>query len=61
MSPLVKQRISAWFPYVLSAALPLAGLFLAAAWAFERRREEATGMAAAALVGAVVWVAVLTL
>ena len=60
MSPQLKERIAAWFPYVLSAALPLAGLFLAGAWALERRREEALGMAAAALLGAIVWIAVLT-
>lgn len=57
----MKERITAWFPYVLAAALPLAGLLLAGGRALERRNEEAVAMGAAALFGAIVWVAVLTL
>ncbi len=56
----MKERIALWFPYILSAALPLAGLFLAGAWAYDDRRQEATWMAGASLLGAAIWLTVLT-
>lgn len=56
----MKQRIAVWFPYLLSAALPLAGLFLAGAWAVDDRRREAVWMAGASLLGALIWITVLT-
>ena len=56
----MKPLIARWFPYVLAAALPLAGLFLAGAWAVDGRREEGAIMAGAALLGALIWITVLT-
>lgn len=56
----MKPLIVKWFPYVLAAALPLAGLFLAGAWALDGRRQEGAWMAGAALLGALIWVTALT-
>ena len=52
--------ITTWFPYVLAALLPLAGLVLAGAWWADGRREGAQRLLMAAVLGAVVWVAVLS-
>lgn len=56
----MKERATTIFPYVIAAALPLAGLVLAAAWAVDKRTYDAALVAAAALLGALVWTLVLT-
>lgn len=56
----MKERATTIFPYAIAAALPLAGLVLAAAWAVERRTHDAALVLAAALLGALIWALVLS-
>ena len=56
----MKERATTIFPYAIAAALPLAGLVLAAAWAVERRTHDAVLVLAAALLGALIWALVLS-
>jgi len=56
----MRERATTIFPYAIAAALPLAGLVLAAAWAVERRTHDAALVAAASLLGALVWFLVLS-
>lgn len=56
----MKERIATWFPFVLAALVPLAGVVLALAWAADGRRREAGNLVGAAVLGAVVWILVLT-
>ena len=56
----MKERATTIFPYAIAAALPLAGLVLAAAWAVERRTQDAALVLAAALLGALIWALVLS-
>lgn len=51
----MKERATTVFPYAIAAALPLAGLVLAAAWAVERRTYDAALVAAASLLGTLIW------
>lgn len=51
----MKVRAATIFPYVVAAALPLAGLVLAAAWALEKRFSDAGLVAASSLLGALAW------
>jgi len=51
----MKERATTIFPYAIAAALPLAGLVLAAAWAVERRTYDAALVAAASLLGTLIW------
>jgi hypothetical protein len=55
----MRDRAATIFPFVIAAALPLAGLVLAAAWAFEKRTYDAALVLGAALLGAIIWVIVL--
>jgi len=55
----MKERAATIFPFVIAAALPLAGLVLAGAWAVERRTYDAALVLAASLLGALVWLLVL--
>ncbi len=56
----MKERATTIFPYAIAAALPLAGLVLAGAWAVERRTYDAALVLAASLLGALVWFIVLS-
>ena len=56
----MKERATTIFPYAIAAALPLAGLVLAAAWVVERRTYDAALVAAASLLGALIWFIVLS-
>ena len=56
----MKERAATIFPYAIAAALPLAGLVLATAWAVERRTYDAALVAAASLLGALIWFIVLS-
>ena len=56
----MKERATTIFPYVIAAALPLAGLVLAAAWAVEKRTYDAALVLGAAVLGAVLWLVVLS-
>lgn len=56
----MRERATTIFPYVIAAALPLAGLVIALAWAVERRTYDAALAAAAALLGGVIWLIVLS-
>jgi hypothetical protein len=56
----VRERAAAVFPFVLSAALPLAGLVLAGLRYAEGDREYGTRLALAALLGVFAWMLVLT-
>ncbi len=56
----MRERATTIFPYAIAAALPLAGLVLAAAWAVERRTYDAALVAAASLLGALIWFLVLS-
>ena len=51
----MKERATTIFPYAIAAALPLAGLVLAAAWAVDRRPYDAALVAAASLLGTLIW------
>lgn len=61
MLAVVKQRLVDAFPLIVAAALPIAGLVLAGAHLAEGRRQEATPLALAALLGTLIWVLVLSL
>ncbi len=56
----MKERATTILPYAIAAALPLAGLVLAAAWALERRPYDAALVAASSVLGALVWFIVLS-
>ncbi len=56
----MKERLATTFPYALAALLPLAGVLLAVAWAMDKRTYDAAILLAAALLGTVVWVLVLS-
>lgn len=56
----MKERAAIIFPYAIAAALPLAGLVLAAAWVVEKRTYDAALVLAVSLVGALIWIIVLT-
>lgn len=56
----MRERATTIFPYVIAAALPLAGLVLAAAWAVEKRMYDAALVAAASVLGALIWTLALT-
>ena len=53
------DRARTIFPFAIAAALPLAGLVLAAAWAVEKRTYDAALVLAAAVLGALIWLIVL--
>lgn len=56
----MKERATTIFPYAIAAVVPLAGLVLAALWAVEKRTYDAAVLAGASLLGALVWVIVLS-
>ncbi len=56
----MRERAAAVFPFVLSAALPLAGLILAGLRIAEGEREYGARLALAALLGAVFYVLIIT-
>ena len=56
----MRERATTIFPFAIAAVLPLAGLVLAAAWAVEKRTYDAALVAAAALLGALVWFLILS-
>lgn len=57
----MKERASTILPYAVAAVLPLAGLVLAAAWALEKRTYDAALVAASSLLGALIWLVVLSM
>jgi hypothetical protein len=55
----MKERASTIFPFVVAAALPLAGLVLAAAWALDKRPYDAALAAASSVLGALLYLILL--
>jgi hypothetical protein len=56
----VKERLNDAFPLIVAAALPLAGLALAAARLSQDERPEAGRLLVAALLGSLIWAIVLS-
>ncbi|MCW3011553.1 MAG: hypothetical protein JWO90_1957 [Solirubrobacterales bacterium] len=56
----MKERAATILPYAIAAVLPLAGLVLAGLWATQKRTYDAALLLAAALLGAIIWVTVLS-
>jgi hypothetical protein len=56
----VRERAVAVFPFVLAAALPLAGLAMAGFQYSEGDRDYAGRLGLASLLGVVIWTLVLT-
>jgi hypothetical protein len=56
----VRERLTYAFPLIVAAALPVAGLALAGARMTEGARSEAGRLLLAALLGALIWVIVLS-
>jgi hypothetical protein len=61
VSPELKERLAGAFPYMLAGVVPLAGLVLGLFRIVEGRRPEGGALIAAALLGTVIWVSVLSL
>lgn len=60
MNPAIKERIAIAFPYLLAAALPLAGLFLAIFRASEKKYYDAGLLTLCALLGALIFLIILS-
>src|SRR6476659_2594634 len=58
--PSVRERLSLAFPFLLAAIVPLAGLALAGIRVSEKRYHDAWVLAAAAVLGALIWVLALS-
>ena len=56
----MKERLSAAFPYIVAAALPLAGLFLALFRATEQKYYDAGLLLLSSLLGALIFVILLS-
>jgi len=60
MNPAVKERIALAFPYILAAALPLVGIFLAIFRATERKYYDAALLTMSAMLGALIFLIALS-
>lgn len=61
MSPELKERLSAAFPYAVAGVLPLAGVVLGLVRFGEGRGREGGLYLAAAALGTLIWVSALSL
>ena len=57
----MKERVVAWFPYVIAIVLPLAGLFMALWRLVEGDRLTAAYLAMVSLLAGLIWVLALGL